>query len=318
MVAPDAELAVRARWCRARPGARPRPRQGKVARSPSIHRRPRRPAREARWRRVPPGPARPSPRRPSPPGPATRLPIHVRFIECLPRRRRPTCRVPAFAPTYARRRRPGSEIREVPWRPFVWWEGGLRPRAAWAILVRMASMQIKGSVLKARLAFVQELEADGLEDVLKRLPEGDQLALRSLLATKWYPFDLGKRLDEAIVGRFGAGKLEFFEKDRRGLGPPEPHDRPPPLPARGRPSGLPGPGAHGVLLLLRPGAARLSEDGSPRGGAHDPRCRGVQRRRLRHRRGLAPGAPSRCAGRRAPGSWKRSAGPAAARSAATG
>ena len=73
-------------------------------------------------------------------------------------------------------------------------------------------MQIKGSVLKARLAFVQELEATGLEEVLKRLPEGDQVALRSLLATKWYPFDMGKRLDQAIVGRFGAGKLEFFEK----------------------------------------------------------------------------------------------------------
>ena len=73
-------------------------------------------------------------------------------------------------------------------------------------------MQIKGSVLKARLAFVQELEATGLAEVLKRLPEGDQAALGSLLATKWYPFDLGKRLDQAIVGRFGAGKLEFFEK----------------------------------------------------------------------------------------------------------
>jgi uncharacterized protein (TIGR02265 family) len=73
-------------------------------------------------------------------------------------------------------------------------------------------LQIKGSVLKARLAFVQELGPDGLEEVLKRLPEADQAALRSLLATKWYPFDLGKRLDQAIVGRFGEGKLEFFER----------------------------------------------------------------------------------------------------------
>jgi len=76
----------------------------------------------------------------------------------------------------------------------------------------MATIQIKGSVLKARLAFVEDLAAGGLEEVLKRLPEPDQAALRSLLATKWYPFELGKRLDQAIVGRFGAGKLEFFEK----------------------------------------------------------------------------------------------------------
>jgi hypothetical protein len=76
----------------------------------------------------------------------------------------------------------------------------------------MAAMQIKGSVLKARLAFVEELAPGGLAEVLKRLPEGDQGVLGSLLATKWYPFDLGKRLDQAIVGRFGAGKVEFFEK----------------------------------------------------------------------------------------------------------
>ena len=74
------------------------------------------------------------------------------------------------------------------------------------------SLQIKGSVLRARLAFIQELDAAGFEAVLKDLPEGDRAALQSVLATKWYPFDLGKRLDQAIVGRFGGGRLEFFER----------------------------------------------------------------------------------------------------------
>ena len=74
------------------------------------------------------------------------------------------------------------------------------------------AIQIKGSVLKARLAFVQELEPGGVDEVLKGLPESDQATLRSLLATKWYPFDLGKRLDQAIVGRLGSGQMEFFEK----------------------------------------------------------------------------------------------------------
>ena len=74
-------------------------------------------------------------------------------------------------------------------------------------------VRIKGSVLKARLALVEELEPDeGVERVLAALPVADRTPLRSLLATSWYPFELGKRLDEAIVARFGAGKLDFFEK----------------------------------------------------------------------------------------------------------
>jgi uncharacterized protein (TIGR02265 family) len=74
------------------------------------------------------------------------------------------------------------------------------------------AIQIKGSVLKTRLAFVQELAPDGVDEVLKRLPEPDQDHLRSLLATKWYPFELGRRLDQAIVDRFGGGRLEFFDR----------------------------------------------------------------------------------------------------------
>lgn len=75
------------------------------------------------------------------------------------------------------------------------------------------SIQIKGSVLRTRLALVEELcPGDGLGRVLARLVEADRLALGSLLAASWYPFELGKRLDEAIVAEIGGGRPEFFEK----------------------------------------------------------------------------------------------------------
>jgi uncharacterized protein (TIGR02265 family) len=71
--------------------------------------------------------------------------------------------------------------------------------------------QIKGAVLKSRLAFVEEHGgADGLHRVLDALPEEDRHALRALLTVQWYPFDLGRRLDDAIVGVLGAGRQEFF------------------------------------------------------------------------------------------------------------
>jgi len=76
-----------------------------------------------------------------------------------------------------------------------------------------SSVRIKGSVLKARLAFAQELAPkDGLERVLGRFAVSEQAELRSLLATRWYPFDLGKRLDEAIVAELGDGRASFFEQ----------------------------------------------------------------------------------------------------------
>lgn len=75
------------------------------------------------------------------------------------------------------------------------------------------AIRIKGSVLKARLSFVQELVPQGgLERVLARLPAEDQKLLTGLLATKWYPFDLGKRLDDAIVKELGGGRYDFFER----------------------------------------------------------------------------------------------------------
>ena len=73
--------------------------------------------------------------------------------------------------------------------------------------------QIKGTVLKSRLAYVQDHAGkDGLQRVLDALPEGDQRTLKMLFTSNWYPFELGKRLDDAIVRVLGGGKPEFFER----------------------------------------------------------------------------------------------------------
>jgi uncharacterized protein (TIGR02265 family) len=73
--------------------------------------------------------------------------------------------------------------------------------------------QIKGSVIKSRLAFVEEHAGKaGVDRVLGALAESDRKALSSVITVKWYPFELGTRLDEAIVRVIGGGKPEFFER----------------------------------------------------------------------------------------------------------
>jgi uncharacterized protein (TIGR02265 family) len=73
--------------------------------------------------------------------------------------------------------------------------------------------QLKGSVLKARLAFVEEHGgAEAARRVMAELTLEDQEALKSLVTMKWYPFDLGKHLDDAIVRVVGGGRRDFFEK----------------------------------------------------------------------------------------------------------
>lgn len=73
--------------------------------------------------------------------------------------------------------------------------------------------QVKGSVLKSRLAFVEQIGGkDGVERVLATLAPGDRRALRDLVAVQWCPFDLGKRLDEAIVTVLAQGNPLFFER----------------------------------------------------------------------------------------------------------
>lgn len=72
--------------------------------------------------------------------------------------------------------------------------------------------QVKGSVLKTRLAFVEEHGGpEALTRVLAGLAPDEQQALKTVLTMKWYPFELGKHLDDAIVRELGGGRREFFE-----------------------------------------------------------------------------------------------------------
>jgi uncharacterized protein (TIGR02265 family) len=73
--------------------------------------------------------------------------------------------------------------------------------------------QIKGSVVKSRLAFVEEHSGkEGVEKVLAALSNEDRKSLGSVITVKWYPLELGTRLDDAIVRVVGGGKPEFFER----------------------------------------------------------------------------------------------------------
>ena len=73
--------------------------------------------------------------------------------------------------------------------------------------------QIKGAVLKSRLGFVEEhFGKDGLARVLAGLTPDDQRALKLVFTSNWYPFEIGKRLDDAIVRVLGGGRTDFFER----------------------------------------------------------------------------------------------------------
>ncbi len=73
--------------------------------------------------------------------------------------------------------------------------------------------QIKGAVLKSRLAFAEEhFGKAGLDRALQSLPPDDQRSLRMVFTSNWYPFELGKRLDDAIVTVLGGGKTQVFEQ----------------------------------------------------------------------------------------------------------
>ena len=74
-------------------------------------------------------------------------------------------------------------------------------------------ISIKGSVLRTRMALVEELApADGTQRVLARLTARERDVLSSLLASSWYPFEVGQHLDEAIVQELGGGRADFFLK----------------------------------------------------------------------------------------------------------
>jgi uncharacterized protein (TIGR02265 family) len=73
--------------------------------------------------------------------------------------------------------------------------------------------QVKGSVLLSRLAFVEQHGgADAVERVLATLPPADRTQLGNLVAIQWCPFELGRRLDDAIVNVLGGGRAQFFER----------------------------------------------------------------------------------------------------------
>ncbi len=75
-------------------------------------------------------------------------------------------------------------------------------------------MKIKGQIVSSRREFVGEHFGPGAwEKVLAALPDPDRETLRgTILATGWYEFELGKRLDDAIVGVLGGGSDEVFEE----------------------------------------------------------------------------------------------------------
>lgn len=77
----------------------------------------------------------------------------------------------------------------------------------------MSGQKIKGSILKSRLEFVsQEFGEAGLTRIMDSLSEDDQAMLGGLVAVAWVDFDVGKRLDEAIVKELGGGGARFFER----------------------------------------------------------------------------------------------------------
>ena len=74
-------------------------------------------------------------------------------------------------------------------------------------------MKIKGLVLFARREFVKEhFGEDAWNQVLSALTAEDQEELELILATKWYPFETGDRLDRAVVDILGNGQENFFEE----------------------------------------------------------------------------------------------------------
>ena len=74
-------------------------------------------------------------------------------------------------------------------------------------------MKVKGVVINARREFVREHFGEGAwEKVLDALPAADRGALQGqILATSWFPFELGNELDKAIVSVLGAGNAKIFE-----------------------------------------------------------------------------------------------------------
>jgi uncharacterized protein (TIGR02265 family) len=77
----------------------------------------------------------------------------------------------------------------------------------------MTVQQVRGTVLRSRLAFVEEHAGkEGVQQVLDALPVEERHAVQKALPIQWYPFAVGLRLDEAIVAVLGKGDPRFFER----------------------------------------------------------------------------------------------------------
>jgi len=74
-------------------------------------------------------------------------------------------------------------------------------------------MKIKGVVLRAREDFITDhFGDDAWQRVLDALPAEDRNTLQKmLLASRWYPFAIGERLDKAIGETLGDGSRRIFE-----------------------------------------------------------------------------------------------------------
>ncbi len=74
-------------------------------------------------------------------------------------------------------------------------------------------MKIKGFILHSRKEFVIEnYGINAWEKVVKTLPEEDHDIYKGfILTSNWYDFEIGKRLDEAIVQVLGEGSSKEFE-----------------------------------------------------------------------------------------------------------
>lgn len=68
-------------------------------------------------------------------------------------------------------------------------------------------------MLRSRLQFVEEyFGKQAAEQLITSLGADDQQKLKSVMNSQWYPFELGTRVDEAIVQAVGKGDPEFFER----------------------------------------------------------------------------------------------------------
>ena len=75
-------------------------------------------------------------------------------------------------------------------------------------------MKIKGVVLRARAEFIKDhFGDDAWQRVLDALPAEDKKSMQNmLLAARWYPFEIGERIDKVIVDTLGNGKSHIFEE----------------------------------------------------------------------------------------------------------